>query len=149
MAQDETTPDETPVATSTPRRRGRPFEKGGPSPNPGGRPKVPDDAKEAFKGHLLPKALKVIERILATPKHPYRHQVAMYVVDRVLGKPTVAVGGADGQPLIPGTTSDNPLTALVARMLARKAAAPEPQSPAQPEIAQPGANGAAGEGSPS
>jgi hypothetical protein len=152
MAEDEQTPDETPVAAQPPpaKRRGRPFVKGGPSPNPGGRPRVAGDAKEAFKGHLLPKALKVIERILATPKHPYRHQVAMYVVDRVLGKPTVAVGGADGQPLIPGTTGDNPLQALLARVLARKAAIDADGAGATSSVnTQPASNGAAGEAPPS
>lgn len=131
------------------RRRGRPFEKGGQSPNPGGRPKVPQDVKEAIKGRLLPKAIKVIEKILNTPKHPHRHAVALYVVDRVLGRPAAAITGADGAPLIPpGMPPDSPLTALLARLVASRGGASTTTSPASPndDNAPPGANGAATEG---
>lgn len=100
--------------------------------------------KEAFKNHLLPKAVKVLERILAQPKHPYRHQVAMYVVDRVAGRPTVAVGGVDGAPLLPGSpAADNPIAALIARVTARRAAAAEAPTPSGAENSQPGASGEA------
>lgn len=150
---DETDSDPPSTTESAPaapqRRRGKPFQKGR-SPNPGGRPKIPEDVKEAFRAHLMPKALKVIEKILATPKHPYQHQVAMYVVDRVMGKPTTSLGGVDGAPLVPAD-SDDPLSQLLARVLARRAApsTTETPGPTASENAPPGANGAAVERSPS
>ena len=64
--------------------RGR-FQKGQ-SGNPSGRPKIPDDIKEAFKAHL-PEAIAVLGRALKGKDERLRVMAAVHIAERVLGKP--------------------------------------------------------------
>lgn len=58
----------------------------------GGRPKMPEELKEAFK-KASPKALKVLKSIMADPeaKDADRIRAAEAILDRGYGKPPVAV----------------------------------------------------------
>ena len=67
-----------------PRVIGRPFEKGN---HQGGRPKIPDELKEAFKA-LAPKALEVLQEIMIQgDKNADRVKAAEVILDRGWGKP--------------------------------------------------------------
>lgn len=154
MAGDEDPPEpEDHPAPPAKRVVGRPFPAGN-NLNPGGRPKTDARVKAALE-RLTPTAVTVLKRLLTDPQTPrrVRAQVAMYVVDRRIGKPTMAVSGADGQPLFPGAGA--PGGSVVDRLFAAVRAhrgetpAPEGQEDPQPENAPPGPSGEAGKGLPS
>ena len=66
--------------------RGRPF-KPGQSGNPQGRPKLPDDVKEAIRA-ACPKAVAVLVALLDDKKSFIRLEAAKTLLDRAYGKPT-------------------------------------------------------------
>lgn len=68
--------------------RGRPFEPGR-SGNPGGRPKIPDDVKEAIRA-ACPKAVAVLVSLLDDKKSLIRLEAAKTLLDRGYGKPAQA-----------------------------------------------------------
>lgn len=64
------------------------FKKGE-SGNPGGRPKIPEDIKQAFKD-LTPAAIATLTEIVncKSAKHSDRIKAAEIILDRGWGKPT-------------------------------------------------------------
>lgn len=68
--------------------RGRPFQPGQ-SGNPGGRPKMPDDLKNALRLRA-DDALAVLVEVMADPAAPHAARVAAAnaILDRGYGKPT-------------------------------------------------------------
>lgn len=72
------------IATK-PRKIGRPFEPGN---RMGGRPRVPEDLKEAFKA-LAPQALKTLSEVMANGERDSdRVKAAEIILDRGYGKAT-------------------------------------------------------------
>lgn len=73
------------------RGTGRPFVKGQVA-NPGGRPKIPEDIKQAFKD-LTPKAIETLQKILDDDNAKYADKIkaAEIIMDRGYGKPTQAL----------------------------------------------------------
>ena len=69
--------------------RGRPFQKGQ-SGNPGGRPKIPADVREALDA-ALPEAVAVLEKNLKHEDPRVAHLAAVAILDRALGKPAQAL----------------------------------------------------------
>jgi HEAT repeat protein len=63
--------------------------KGGPSPNPGGRKKVPPDVK-ALINQNTPAAIRAVVRLLTSKNEMVRLQAARELLDRGLGKPAMA-----------------------------------------------------------
>jgi hypothetical protein len=61
------------------------FQKGQ-SGNPGGRPKIPDEIKQAFESYL-PDAIKVLGRALKGKDERLAVMAAVHIAERVLGKP--------------------------------------------------------------
>ena len=59
----------------------------GKSGNPGGRPKIPDDVKEATRA-ACPKAVAVLVALLDDKKSLIRLEAAKTLLDRAYGKPT-------------------------------------------------------------
>jgi len=70
---------------------GKPFQKGQ-SGNPGGRPKVPEEIKEAFRA-AGPNACECLCKIIADPaaKDSDKIRAAEVILDRGFGKPTQSV----------------------------------------------------------
>ena len=70
--------------------RGRQF-KPGQSGNPGGRPKIPEDVKMAFRA-ACPEAVEILIGIMRNPKEktPYRLDAIKTILDRAYGKPVQA-----------------------------------------------------------
>jgi hypothetical protein len=151
MDDDEADGESEPAtsASSTARRLpGRPFTPGS-SGNPTGRPRTDARVRAALE-RLTPAAVAELKRLLKDERTPrrVRASIAMYVVDRRLGKPTISVGGADGQPLYsPGAPGGGDavdrLMALVRRHK-QPAADQQGQEPTPAENAPPGANGGTG-----
>lgn len=152
MATDDDDPpagdgDQLAASSSTNVRRlpGRPFQPGQPSPNPTGRPRTDARVRASLEA-LTPEAVRELKRLLKDPHTPrrVRASIAMYVIDRRLGKPTIAVGGVDGQPLMPsGPAPDTALAQLLDRIRARQAGEGASRA-ASGENGAPGAAGAAG-----
>jgi hypothetical protein len=69
--------------------RGRPFAKGQ-SGNPGGRPKMPEDLKEAMRG-LADKAVEVLREAMECDDPRVRVMAATAALDRGYGKPAQTV----------------------------------------------------------
>ena len=65
------------------------FERGQ-SGNPGGRPKLPADIREAFKAKA-PEALEVLERCLQSDDERIAMQAAQAILDRGYGKPSQTI----------------------------------------------------------
>lgn len=63
----------------------------GQSGNPGGRPKIPEDVKMAFRA-LVPEAVEILGAIMRNPKEktPYRIEAIKTILDRAYGKPVQA-----------------------------------------------------------
>ena len=78
-----------PAENSGKTARGRPF-KPGQSGNPGGRPKIPEDVKMAFRA-ACPEAVEILIGIMRNPKEktPYRLDAIKTILDRAYGKPEV------------------------------------------------------------
>jgi hypothetical protein len=129
----------------SPKRKviGKPFEPGR-SANPGGRPKT-DARLKLTLGKLSLAAVRELGRLLRDPttSKRTRAQISIYLIDRKLGRPTQAIAGADGQPLLPGGPAENPLAHILERLRVREAAASagEAAEPVEPANAPPGANG--------
>ena len=76
-----------PAENSGETARGRPF-KPGQSGNPGGRPKMPEDVREAFRA-LVPEAIQTIVYVMRHGKKDKdRTDAANSIIDRAYGKPT-------------------------------------------------------------
>lgn len=75
------------------------FAKGR-SGNPGGRPRIPDDVKEAAKA-LTSLAMKTLKEICEDSKAPPSARVtaAEAILNRAWGKPVQAVTGEGGGPV--------------------------------------------------
>ncbi len=73
---------------STKTAPGRPFRQGQ-SGNPGGRPKIPADVKEAIRASC-PDAVRYLVEVMSNPKEKtaYRLDAAKTLLDRGYGKPT-------------------------------------------------------------
>lgn len=98
----ETKKTSKPSAQSSKRAApGRPFAKGK-SGNPGGRPKLPEELKQAFRA-LAPEALKTLESVMRSSKaRPGdRIRAAETILNRGYGTPVqaVEVTGRDGGPI--------------------------------------------------
>lgn len=65
---------------------GRPFQKGAPSANPGGRPKAVVEVIEQLRD-ALPEAAATLVSLLKSPNHKVRLAAAREVFDRVVGRP--------------------------------------------------------------
>ena len=75
-----------PAENSGETARGRPF-KPGQSGNPGGRPKMPEDVREAFRA-LVPEAIQTIVYVMRHGKKDKdRTDAANSIIDRAYGKP--------------------------------------------------------------
>lgn len=78
-----------------------PFAKGK-SGNPGGRPKLPEELKEAFKA-LAPKAVETLASIMSNDnaKDSDRVRAAEVILDRGYGKPKqqTELTGEDGNAI--------------------------------------------------
>ena len=86
-----------------PRRKngpGRPFVKGQPSPNPGGRAKAVREALEAFRkpADMERLRLRLIELAESDDGRTAVAAIREYN-DRAYGKPTQAITGPDNEPL--------------------------------------------------
>lgn len=60
--------------------------KGGPSPNPGGRPALPKELREQFAA-IAPRAVEVLRQSLDSPDEKIRIAAAQALLDRALGRP--------------------------------------------------------------
>jgi hypothetical protein len=148
-AAGELTPTSDDAPTPQPKRVvGRPFTPGNRA-NPGGRPRT-DARLRTSLTKLSLTAVRELGRLLRDPTTPrkVRAQIAIYLVDRRLGRPTTSIGGIDGQPLLPpGAPADSPLAQLLARVVARRKAPasstgePGPSGPTPSENGSPGASG--------
>ena len=112
---------------------GKPFAPGNKA-NPGGRPKTDERVRAALDA-LTPTAVAELRRLLKDKTTPrkIRAQVAMYVVDRKLGKPTTQItaeGSAFAPPAIP---PDSPIGRLLALARAKQAEqGPAENAPQEP-----------------
>ena len=78
----------------TAKPRGRPFKRGQ-SGNPGGRPKIPADIRQAFRD-LTPLAVETLEEAMEKADWSNRVKAAQVVLERGWGKtPQPVVGDSD------------------------------------------------------
>ena len=104
---------------------GRPFRKGK-SGNPGGRPAIPLELKQAVRA-LTQDAIKTLELgvkgKLGDDTATTRLMAAQAILDRGWGKPPQAVevvaGYKDAEPLLPHMTEDEVLERLLAKRAER------------------------------
>jgi hypothetical protein len=91
---DNTTP-------APPRRRGpgRPFVKGQPSPNPGGRPKLVAAFQRALRERHYEKALEALLECLDDEDGRVRVAAVREVFDRMFGKPKQPLTGDVNEPI--------------------------------------------------
>jgi hypothetical protein len=79
---------------------GRPFRKGV-CPNPSGRPKMPDEIREAFRA-LAPESLEALKRIMQSEdtKDNDRIRAIEIILNRGYGTPvqSIELGNKDGDP---------------------------------------------------
>jgi hypothetical protein len=80
---------------------GKPFAKGK-SGNPGGRPKIPEDVKEACRA-LTPMAISTLQEVCASGETPpgVRVAAAEAILNRAWGRPVQEIVGKDGEALVP------------------------------------------------
>jgi hypothetical protein len=98
------------------------WEKGGPSPNPGGRPKEVGDVRELAKKYTA-EAVETLAKIMGSEDAPpaARTAAAVALLDRGYGRPAQAV---DAMLTVQHTVSEQAaqvLMALAERAKARKA----------------------------
>jgi hypothetical protein len=80
------------------RSRGRPFVKGQPSANPGGRPKEANDVKLLAREHTV-EAIERLVHWLRSDNAKASVAAAGALLDRAWGKAPQAITGDDGGPL--------------------------------------------------
>ncbi len=99
-------PDDTHRTAEELRKVGRPFAKGPDSRrNPGGRPPVPPEVKEALSA-LLPRSVEVLQELLGESGKPLEEprlalEAAQTVQNRVLGKPETILRMEQQAPVSP------------------------------------------------
>lgn len=81
------------------RREDGTFEKGGASPNPGGRPKLIVEFRKALEDRHYGLALTALETALCDDDGKVRIAACREVFDRLFGKATQPITGDDGKPL--------------------------------------------------
>lgn len=101
--------------TPAPRKNGpgRPFVKGQPSPNPGGRPRKLVEFQQALTDRYYEKALDVLGECLDDPDGKVRMAALREAFDRMFGKASQPITGPDGQSLV----SSLDLAAALSRLL--------------------------------
>jgi hypothetical protein len=79
-------------------KRGNPnWVKGGPSPNPGGRPKAATELRQRLEVLALDDdAAQVLRELMQSPDEKIRLDTVKFIVDHVKGKPSQAITGEDG-----------------------------------------------------
>jgi hypothetical protein len=120
---DEAEAIENTAATAPRKRGGAPlWRKGGPSPNPGGRPAVIRDLREAARGYST-EALETLAKVMRDEEAgpAARVAAAKELLDRGFGKPVQAVDV--GVKMDVGQTAAEVLMRLTAAAKAAKAAA--------------------------
>jgi len=120
---DEAEAIENTAATAPHKRGGAPlWKKGGPSPNPGGRPAVIRDLREAARGYST-EALETLAKVMRDEEAgpAARVAAAKELLDRGFGKPVQAVDV--GVKMDVGQTAAEVLMRLTEQARAAKAAA--------------------------
>jgi hypothetical protein len=96
---DSNDPKPTPESEASDSNSPSPWEKGGPSPNPKGRPVQPKTAKEvrALARTHTTQMVEVLARVAKNPKAPFaaRQAAASSLLDRAWGKPSGDFEGAE------------------------------------------------------
>lgn len=77
--------------------RGKPFAKGS-CPNPGGRPKLPEDVKHVreLARQYTAQAVETLAEVMVSGSGPARVSAANAILERGWGKPEQPVTGPDG-----------------------------------------------------
>lgn len=77
--------------------RGKPFEKGS-CPNPGGRPKLPEDVKHVreLARQYTAEAVQTLAEVMLTGSSSARVSAANAILERGWGKPEQPLTGPDG-----------------------------------------------------
>jgi hypothetical protein len=73
----------------------------GSTANPSGRPKLVREFQQALRDRCYDKALDAITACLDDPDGKIRMSAVKEVFDRLFGKASQAITGADGAPLVP------------------------------------------------
>jgi hypothetical protein len=79
---------------------GKKWVKGGPSPNPGGRPALTMEHR-LLRENTGRVSFEALQEILEDPRHPRREQAAEYGISQWQGAPAnrTELTGGDGKPL--------------------------------------------------
>jgi len=85
--------------TAKKRGPGRPFEKGQ-SGNPSGRPKIPEEVRDAARAHTA-EAIDTLVELMRGEDDKLRLKAACALLDRGWGKPlqSIEASGKDGTPI--------------------------------------------------
>ncbi len=96
--------------------RGRPFSPGV-SGNPGGRPRVPRDVRQALRIHT-PEAIDTLVRVMRTASPSLALRAAEAILDRAWGRPPWPENHADCKPfaVMPADERLRCLTAIAERL---------------------------------
>jgi hypothetical protein len=81
--------------------------RGGPSPNPTGRPATPAEVQAIWDAHTEEAALKIIEVMRTAPEVQDQLRAAMHVLDRRFGRPAQSLD-VTARQVPPGAVGGNP-----------------------------------------